>query len=133
MIKSQYQIPNAVALISVHQQILMDWQGFILESTDRIFSTTRLHHTPAQDWSPFLQSIFPVLQQLKLDSPEVFFPRIGSVTNFLDGIFDCSFLRVEWGDNDKIIVWNICDYSKDLKKIQHEQQKLNNVRMLNNK
>ena len=128
MIKPQSQIATT-AVSGVHQQILMDWQGFILESTDSIFSTLRLHHTPAQEWSNFLESIFPALQLLKLDSPEVFFPRIGSVTNFLDGIFDCSFMRVEWGDNDRIIVWNIIDYSKELNKIQKMQQKLNDIRM----
>ncbi len=113
----------------VHQQILMDWQGFILESTDTIFSTLILHHTPASDWSYFLSSIFPSLQLLKLDSPEILFPRIGSITNFLDGIYDCSFMRVEWGDNDKILVWNIFDYSNDLQKIQQMQQGLNDIRM----
>jgi hypothetical protein len=113
----------------IHQQILMDWQGFILESTDTIFSTLQLHHSPSMDWSHFLSSIYPSLQLLKLDSPEIFFPRIGSITNFLNGIYDCSFMRVEWGDNDKIIVWNIFDYSNDFNKIQEAQQRFNDIRM----
>jgi hypothetical protein len=133
MINSQQQFqPQPLLLKSkqqTHQQILMDWQGFILESTDTIFSTLQLHHQPAIDWSYFLNSIHPSLQLLQLDSPEVFFPRIGSVTNFLNGIYDCSFMRVEWGDNDEIIVWNIFDYSHDLKNIQQIQQRFNEIRM----
>jgi hypothetical protein len=133
MNQSQHQ-PQPKPLASkpkqqTHQQILMDWQGFILESTDTIFSTLQLHHTPAIDWSYFLQSIHPSLQLLELNSPEVFFPRIGSITNFLNGIYDCSFMRVEWGDNDKIIVWNIFDYSHDLNTIQQMQQRFNEIRM----
>jgi hypothetical protein len=127
--QSASQTPTLSNRQQAHQQILMDWQGFILESTDTIFSTTQLHHTPAMDWSYFLSSIYTSLQCLKLDSPEIFFPRIGSITNFLNGIYDCSFMRVEWGDNDKIIVWNIFDYSNDLNKIQGIQQRFNDIRM----
>lgn len=114
---------------STHQQILMDWQGFILESTDTIFSTHLLHHRPTAEWSDFFHSIFPVLQELKLDSPEIIFPKIATITNFLEGIYDCSFMRVEWGDNDKILVWNIFDYSPELEKWQKMQQGLNDIRL----
>lgn len=129
MINAQSQSNTLNNKPQAHQQILMDWQGFILESTDTIFSTLVLHHSPASDWSYFLSSIFPSLQLLKLDSPEILFPRIASITNFLDGIYDCSFMRVEWGDNNKILVWNIFDYSHDLTKIQQVQQRLNDIRM----
>jgi hypothetical protein len=118
---------NAYATTSIHQQILMDWQGFILESTDTIFSTQMLHHRPTAEWSHFFDSIFPVLQTLHLDSPEIYFPKIASVTNFLDGIYDCSFMRVEWGDNDKVLVWNIFDYSHQLTKIRDIQQRFNEI------
>ena len=114
---------------STHQQILMDWRGYILESTDTIFSTLHLKHYPATGWSHFLNSLFPVIQLLELSSPEIFLPRISSITNSMDGIFDCSFMRVEWGDNDRIIVWNIIDYTDSLPKIQEAQQRLNEIRM----
>ena len=114
---------------STHQQILMDWRGYILESTDTIFSTLHLKHFPATEWSDFLNSLFPVIQLLELSSPEIYFPRISSITNNIEGIFDCSFMRVEWGDNDRVIVWNIIDYSDALPKIQEAQQRLNEIRM----
>ena len=114
---------------ATHQQILMDWRGYILESTDTIFPTLHLKHYPATEWSYFLNSLFPVIQLLELSSPEIFLPRISSITNSIHGIFDCSFMRVEWGDNDRIIVWNIMDYSDALPKIQEAQQRLNEIRM----
>jgi hypothetical protein len=134
MIQSQSQPLiqiNSYATTAVHQQILMDWQGFILESTDTIFSTKILHHRPISEWSYFFDSIYPNLQELRLDSPEISFPRIASVTNFLDGIYDCSFMRVEWGDNDKILVWNIFDYSHQLDKIRILQQRFNEISIRN--
>jgi hypothetical protein len=115
----------------VNQQILLDWQGYVIESTDTIFSTKLLHHRPAEEWSHFFESIFPVLHALKLDSSELVLPRITSVTNFTEGIFDCSFMRVEWGDNSHVLVWNIFDYSEELPKIQAAQQKFNEIQLRN--
>jgi hypothetical protein len=115
--------------ISAHQQILMDWQGYVLESTDTIFSTRLLKHRPSREWSHFLESIFPVIQSLELNSPEIFLPRVSSITNFIEGIFDCTIMRVEWGDNNQVIVWNIIDYTQDLPVIQFAQQKFNEIQM----
>lgn len=126
-------MPNSQLLSSIphniatHQQILMDWQGYVLESTDTVFSTRLLKHRPATEWSHFFESLFPVIQSLELSSSEIFLPRINSITNFLEGIYDCSFMRVEWGDNDKIIVWNIIDYTADLPRIQKAQQRFNEM------
>ena len=126
---SSIQIKSEKKNKSTHQQILMDWRGYILESTDTIFSTLHLKDYPATELSNFLSSLFPVIQLLELSSPEIFLPRISSITNSIDGIFDCSFMRVEWGDNDRIIVWNIIDYSDALPKVQAAQQRLNEIRM----
>jgi hypothetical protein len=115
----------------VNQQILLDWQGYVIESTDTIFSTRQLHHRPAEEWSHFFDSIFPVLQTLELDSPELVLPRITSITNFVEGIFDCSFMRVEWSDNRHILVWNIFDYSDQIPKIRATQQKFNEIQLRN--
>jgi hypothetical protein len=123
------QFSNNAPQNTTHQQLLMDWQGYVLESTDTIFSTFRLKHRPVTEWSLFIESFFPVIQSLELSSPEIILPRINSVTNFLEGIYDCSFMRVEWGDNDRIIVWNIIDYTADLPRIQKAQQTFNEMRI----
>jgi hypothetical protein len=111
------------------QQILLDWRGYILESTDTIFDSRKWHYRPAMEWSHFFISIYPVLQLLELSSPEIYFPRINSVTNFIEGTFDCSFMRVEMGDNDQIFVWTIFDNTAHYEKIQKIQQRLNELRL----
>ena len=114
---------------ALHQQILVDLKGFIFESTDTIFSTSSQRNRPVVEWSPFFESIFPTLLSLNLSSAEIHFPQIQSLTNQIFGLFDCSFMRVEWGDNQQVIVWNIIDNSVDLNHIQMAQQILNDIRL----
>jgi hypothetical protein len=114
---------------AAHQQILMDARGFIIESTDTIFSTFPQRHRPAMEWSTFLESIFPHLVSLNLHSEELYFPRIQSITNNIFGLYDCSFMCVEWLDIQNIIVWNIIDNSADIQKIQQTQQAFNEIRL----
>jgi hypothetical protein len=114
---------------TINQQLILDWQGFILESTDTIFDTRQLHHRPIEEWSHFFGSMMPVLHTLELDSPEIILPRITSITNFLEGFFECSFMRAEWGDNKHVLVWNIIDNSEKMSKFQAVQQ-LNNEMLI---
>jgi hypothetical protein len=127
MINSAANVLIAPQKSGVSQQLLLDWQGYILESTDTIFDTRQLHHRPIEEWSNFFKSMMPTLHTLSLDSPEIIMPRIISVTNFLDGFYDCSFLRAEWGDNNHVLVWNIIDNSEKMKKIQAFQQQNNEM------
>ena len=112
---------------TTNQQLILDWQGYILESTDTIFDTSQLHHRPIEEWSDFFGSMLPILHTLTLDSPAIVLPRIMSVTNFLEGFFDCSFMRAEWGDNKHVLVWNIVDNSEKMLKIQAVQQENNEI------
>jgi hypothetical protein len=112
---------------TTNQQLILDWQGYILESTDTIFDTRQLHHRPIEEWSHFFGSMMPILHTLRLDSPEIVIPRITSITNFLEGFFDCSFMRAEWGDNCHVLVWNIVDNSDKMSKIQAVQQQNNEM------
>ena len=114
---------------TAHQQILIDLRGFILESTDTIFSTFPQRHRPVQEWSFFLESMFPTLLSLNLHSPELHLPNIQSITNNIIGLYDCSFMCVEWCDNQPIIVWNILDNTANMKHIQKAQQLFNEIRM----
>ncbi len=123
------QQPNINAKKTTHQQILMDARGFIIESTDTIFSTFPQRHRPAMEWSNFLESIFPSLLSLNLCSDELYFPHIQSITNSIFGLYDCSFMCVEWLDNQNIIVWNVIDNSADMHKMQQTQQALNEIRL----
>ncbi len=111
------------------QQILLDSKGYILESSDTIFSTDQLRHQPATEWSVFLSSIYEQILKMRLDSREIRFPYIETIADFLQGeLFDCSFVRVELGDNDQIFVWSIFDYPKNaLTFMQEQQQKRNKL------
>lgn len=111
------------------QQILLDSQGYILESSDTIFPTDQLRHRPATEWSMFLSSIYDQILKMRLDSREIRFPYVETVVDFLQGeLFDCSFVRVELGDNDAIFVWSIFDYPKNaLTFLQEQQQKRNKL------
>ena len=110
---------------TVCQQILIDTQGFILDSSDTIFTVER--NRPVTEWSVFLASILPSLTSLKHDSSEIHFPRIDSITNTLSGLYDCSFILAEWEEGKWVLVWNIFDFSKSANGMQKRQQKLNSA------
>ena len=110
---------------TVCQQILIDTQGFILDSSDTIFTVER--NRPVTEWSVFLASILPSLSSLKRDSSEIHFPRIDSITNTLTGLYDCSFIFAEWEEGKWVLVWNIFDFSKSANQMQKRQQKLNSA------
>jgi hypothetical protein len=106
------------------QQILIDMHGFILDSSDTIFPVER--QRPVTEWSNFLASILPTLKSLRLDSPEVHFPRIHSISDSLNGLYDCSFIFAEWEDDKLMLVWNIFDFSNNADYLKQRQQKANN-------
>ncbi len=120
---------NTLTKKIAHQQILMDAHGFILESTDTIFSTFPQRHRPVMEWSPFIESIFPVLINLDLDTPEIFIPRVEFKSNGVISYYDCSFLCIEWNGIQPTIVWNIFENTEDIEKIQQEQQSINDNRL----
>jgi hypothetical protein len=106
------------------QQILMDMQGTILDSSDTIFAAER--HRPVTEWSHFLASILPTLKNLRLDSPEIHFPRIETLGESLSGLYDCSFISAEWEDGKLVLVWNIFDLTKSANVLERRQQKSQN-------
>ncbi|MDZ7877014.1 MAG: hypothetical protein U5L45_05055 [Saprospiraceae bacterium] len=103
------------------QQILMDMQGIILDSSDTIFAVER--HRPLTEWSHFLASILPTLNNLKLDSPEIYFPNIDTLGESLSGLYDCSFISAEWEEGKLVLVWNILDLTKSESLLKRRQQK----------
>jgi hypothetical protein len=109
----------------VCQQILIDMQGFILDSSDTIFAVER--HRPVTEWSLFLASIMPSLKALKLDSPEIHFPCIDTITDSLSGLYDCSFIFAEWEEGKWVLVWNIFDFTKSANRLQKRQQQVNDA------
>ncbi len=104
-------------------------QGFILDSSDTIFTVER--NRPIIEWSLFLASILPALTSLQRDSAEIHFPRIDSITNTLTGLYDCSFIFAEWEEGKWVLVWNIFDFSKSANRMKKRQQKVNGAALKN--
>jgi hypothetical protein len=100
---------------------VIDERGYILGSTDTIFSTAQISGMSIFEWSDFLESMFDSIKSLKPSDPEIYFQRIETIVNFAVGIYDCTFLKATY-ENQEAIIWNIFDYSHQYFHIfQHQQ------------
>ena len=111
------------------QQILIDGHGLVLENTGSLLSLSPSQFQRPTQWSAFFESIFEALLALQPDSPEIFFSRVESISDFALGCYDCSFLKVQWGEKKQIIVWTIYERSEEYQQLQLKQQRLNEMRM----
>jgi hypothetical protein len=82
------------------QQIVLNIEGYILESDDGIFDTSRYRDNPLLKYSPFLESVFPTVLAWDYDAAELFFTRVETVLDGVIGVYDCYFRRAscnfEW-------------------------------------
>jgi hypothetical protein len=126
-LKKSIQKKKVAKIHQNQQQILLNQDGYIIESNDTIFSTQSLRHQPVGEWSMFISSFFNEIRKLQLDSPELLVKRVETVTDFTVGkLFDCSFMRVQWNDSDSVFVWTIFDYPAEIfKSIRQQQQFVN--------
>ncbi|MEM9921726.1 MAG: hypothetical protein AAF990_26725 [Bacteroidota bacterium] len=104
----------------------MDREGYILESCDSIFSVDFLTGQTAVKWYPFLESIFPSLQELSVGSPEIRFTRIEPGMKVLPGIYDFTFMLVQT-DGQEQILWGIYDYTWLYEQFRELQQRRNEL------
>jgi hypothetical protein len=109
----------------VCQQLMLDERFYIVDSDDGIFHAEPYRISAATEWSSFFASIQGELRKLTLESPELRFERVETVTDFLHGIFDCTFMLAEWGGGDPVLVWTIHDYSDQFQRLQAQQQSRN--------
>lgn len=89
------------------QSIILDIEGNIISSDNVLFSINSLPSQCALDWSPFLQSIFPILIK-ETNQKKVTFEKIETIHRFLKGTYDYCFYQMEEKDQ---IVWEIADCS----------------------
>lgn len=97
-------------LASISQQIFLNDQSYIIEGDENIFPLLHLKEKPVIEWMPFLESVFDVVLQLKLDSPEIRFRCIAPGLACLPGYYDFAFIRAEMGGYP-LIVWSIYDFT----------------------
>ena len=105
------------------QYSLLDEKGYVVESCDALFSTTKLQKKSVTDWLPFLESIFPLLINLKELDAEIYFSRVESPhPKLLKGYYDFSFKKINVEDKMRI-QWVIFDHTclySDFKKMQQQ-------------
>ena len=105
------------------QHIVMDEQGHIEESDDKLFSTQSLLHAPVTAWNHFVESIFPSLLQLAPESPEVHFYKVEpDHLALMPGYYDFSFRCLHQEGAKKYILWKILDLTSDYVSLKHNQQ-----------
>jgi len=103
---------------NAQQTILLDANAYILSSCDSLFSTEKLRFQPVTAFSPFLESIFPVLQHL---TNPMQFPRVEMPTDFLLGVYDFSFQKIMKA-GQPYIKWTIWDKTQTYEAVRVKQQ-----------
>jgi hypothetical protein len=105
-----------------YQLLLLNNNSFIVESCDSLFSTKLLKHQPVTEWSPFVESIFEYIINLKSGTPEILFSGVEQPHDNLKGFYDFTFAPINI-ENNKYILWTIYDYTQLYKELQVHQQR----------
>lgn len=105
---------------SYFQKITLDFEGKIIESVGTLLHTEG--GASALEMSDFLASIFPILSDLQYMDTEIAFPQVASVTNSLEGFFDCTFAKTTLKNGENALLWTIFDQQKKYLKKQKQQQ-----------
>ena len=105
-----------------NQMLLLDENAYIVESCDNLFSTNDLKDQSVLSWSPFVESIFGYLIDLKAGTPEILFSRVEHPNDNLKGFYDFTFapLKIK---NTKYILWTIYDHTNLYRELQVNQQR----------
>lgn len=108
------------------QLLLIDEEGYIVESCDSVFSTKTVKRKPIQDWLPFFESIFHPLQAMDVGAPEIRFSKVESPSKFLPGYYDFTFSKAKLEDAEGIL-WCIFDYTELYTNLMFYQQQHNEL------
>ncbi len=109
------------------QVMLFDVEGTFLESCDSLFNTEELNDNPLHTWFPIAGNIIDTLKAVDTNT-ELFFPRVEDPADFLTGIYDFRFVRIETSENSKLLVI-ISDFTEIYDKYRYFQQQYNEVRI----
>ena len=101
-----------------YQELLLDEDGFIMESDDGLFNTGHLIDDCLFDYFPLLESVFPSLVDRRVS--EVRLNRVATTFDDLPGYYDFLFFREEDG-----IRWEIYDLTDDYNDYEQDQQERN--------
>ncbi|MEY4936243.1 MAG: hypothetical protein RIS64_2602 [Bacteroidota bacterium] len=107
------------------QRIVLDFQGFILESDDGIFDTGSYRNHPFLIYSPFLESVFISVLDLQFRSGALHFPRVETILDNVTGVYDCHFRCLVYNPNQLEFEWVINDLTQSFEQIRDIQQENN--------
>lgn len=105
-----------------NQMLLLDKNAYIVESCDSLFSTKNLKDQSVLEWSPFVESMFSYLINVKEGTPEILFSRVEQPNKNLSGFYDFTFATVKIKE-EKYILWTIYDHTTLYTELQINQQK----------
>jgi hypothetical protein len=104
------------------QVFYLNQKGYILSSTNTIFSTIHLQNCPVFEWCPFLESIFPSLFEEAAEEVTQF-ERVTTAENFLPGIYDYTFVKLPaFLANEEVLMWIISDRTACYQRMTELQQ-----------
>lgn len=109
-----------------NQLVLLNDKGYIVESCDSIFDASSKKEISVLEWFPFLESIFPILLDLKKGDPDLKYTKMTRPLLELPGYYDFSFSKVAFEKED-FILWSIYDYTSLYEDFIEYQQKRNEL------
>ena len=117
----QVNTENGVRSKTSTQTLILSDVGVLVESCDSIFPTHNFICRQISEWSPFLTGIFESLRLLP-DQRILILPRITTIANNVEGVFDCLFEKGKEGENTNYIIWRVKDITKAMKRCGKIQQ-----------
>lgn len=106
-----------------NQLIFLDKDSYVLKSCNSIFDVKALENKSANEWYPFIESIFQDVW--KLDE-QIRFTKVETTLKELPGTYDFTFARIVL-DGKEALLWSIYNYTElynDLKKFQQSRNEL---------
>ncbi len=108
--------------VTANQRIVLDFQGYILESDDGIFDTSNYRDHTFLTYSPFLESVFYSVLDLQVGSDALVYPRIETLLEGVTGVYDCYFRCISCYRNQPTFEWLIEDLTHSFESVRREQQ-----------
>ena len=114
------------SLPKFNQVVLLDVSGQVIKSCNTIFQVEQMSSAQVSEWSYLLESIVPLLANLKPGDTEITFSKIHSPFEKLPGFYDFTFTK-NILDGEERIVWLIYDYTNLYNDFLNYQQRKNEI------
>lgn len=105
----------------IRQRLLLNEGGRLIASCDSIFSSGVVLGELILPYFPLVESVFPIIRRLQLNDPEVAFGGVETTFEYLPGIYNFTFVRMN-SENGEFILWIIEDQTKNYKEKISKQQ-----------